>query len=279
MRTRNYLPMNLQLFGGLDTDDDDTLIMDDTDDLDNTPEQDPPADDEGTEDHPADDKDGVDDTPESDPEPEKDKPEPLDTQEWVKRRLARAERAFERKFLEEAASESDGVQLERRELPKAVRLWNVLKHNPDVSRAVDELLRKSGEEGKLKPLTAVRPDARINRLESEFDLREAELELKYSDPVYRKYSEEIKDWAEAEGLDITNPKTLRLAVKAWKSDNQGKLLANKPKPKAAPAADPKRKAAALVGGKSPVKATPIDYRKASDADILKSMGISLFTEE
>lgn len=267
---RPMLGMNLQMFAeDVDPETDDSLITDvDTDDDQTTSSEEDEQVVSDTQDDPEDDT------------PSKSTPELDDNTSWVKNRLARAERSFERKFLEEAASQSDGVQLERQELPKAVRLWNILKHNPDVSRLVDEVLNKAGEEGKLKHLSQVRPDAKISRMEADFDLREAELELKYSDPVYKKYSEKIKDWAEEEGLDVTNPKSLRLAVKAWKADNAALLLAEKTKSKPkTTVTDPKRKSAALVGGKSPVKGTIVDYRKASDSDILKSMGLSLFTDE
>ncbi len=266
---KSYMPMNLQLFGA--DPEDDTLLVDDEDTIvDPEPEDvEPEVDPEDTE---------VDPEEPADPEPAK--PELDDNTDWVKRRLARAERSFERKFLDEVASESDGVQIERKELPKAAKLWNLLKHNPDVSRAVDEAIRKAGDEGKIKPLSEIRPESRISKMEAAFDLREAEMELKYSDPVYKKYSQEIKDYAEDEGLDISNPKALRLALKAWKMDNQPKLLADKGKTKATTPVDPKkRKSAALVGGRSPVKSTPIDYRKSNDADILKSMGLSLFSDE
>lgn len=275
--TRTLLPMNLQLFA----EEDPTLFLDD--ETEETVEETTEETTEETEEETEEKEESSEETTEETTEEteEKKTTELDDNTPWIKKRLARAERSFERKFMEEAASLSDGVQVARDELPKATRLWNVLKHNPELSSKVDELINNSIKEGKLKSLKEIRPESRVDEGLSRLDLREAELDLRYSDPVYKKYEKQIKDYAEDEGIDIVNAKALKLAYKAWRGENSRLLMAEAEK-KGAQKATQKaqvKKSAALAGGRAPVRQTQLDYRKASDKEILSNLGMSLFTDE
>ena len=121
----------------------------------------------------------------------------------------------------------------------------------------------------------------MNNLDAKIELKETQLDLRYSDPVFKKYEKQVMEYAEDEGLDVNNAKTLKLAYRAWKGENSRLLLAEaeqKGQKKATKDAQVK-KSAALAGGRTPVKANPMDYRKASDKEILDNLGLKLFVDE
>jgi hypothetical protein len=288
-----HVPMNLQLFAG--ENDDVNLFTTDDDDLGTSVEQEiseeQPEEElsEEVSEEPAEEENAEESEESKEEEPSEEennakkskKSELDDNIPWVKKRLARAERSFERKFMEEAASLSEGITVARDEIPKAVRLWNVLKYNPELSQKVEELITNAAREGKFKSLKDVRPESKVDESIARIELKEAQLDLRYTDPIFRKYEKQIMEYAEDEGIEINSAKALKLAYKAWKGENARLLMADAEK-KAQQKAVQKtqtRKAAALASGRSPVKSVQIDYRKASDKEILNSMGLKLFTED
>lgn len=208
-----------------------------------------------------------------------------DNRQWQKR-LERAERSFERKFMEEASSLSDGVKIERGDIPRAARLWNYLKLNPEISSKVQTLLEQ--ESSNAKPLSSQSNNPfssssrEGNEYEERLNLKEAKIDLKLSDPVFKKYESQILEWAEDNEIEIRSPKQLQLAYKAWKGENSALLMANAEAQGQKKALEQKdAKASAKLAGKaaSPVSAPKIDYRKASAKQVLEAEGLSLFKDE
>jgi len=224
-------------------------------------------------------KDGeADDASEDDAEDGKDKKpsEPDDATPWGKKRLARAERAFERKFMDEINAESDGHEIPRRDLSKAVKLWNTLRVNPELSARINQLVSTEITSGKAKTLDLVQPTGGVDVREQRLALRESKLEFRESDPVYRKYEQEILEWAEDEGLRVRTERDLKGAIREWKGAHARTLSA-----KADVQKPPAKKPSSVVppaGAKSQGGKTqgPIDYRKTSTQEILKREGTSFF---
>jgi hypothetical protein len=202
--------------------------------------------------------------------------EPDDTTPWVKKRLQRAERTFERKFLEDANGESVGHEIPRTDLPRAVKLWNTLRVNPELSAKVNELIATEVRGGNAKTLDLVQPTGGVDVREQRLMLRESKLEFRESDPVYRKYEQDILEWAEDEGLRIRSERDLKGAIREWKGAH-ARTLATKAEPKAT---QQKRPTTTVnpTGGKqqSSNVQRPGDYRKMSTQDILKREGQSFF---
>lgn len=207
---------------------------------------------------------------------------PEDNNALWQKRVERLKRSEENRFLEEANSLSDGVQLGKGDIPKAVRLWNMLVHNPELSTEVNEIITKALSEKKAKELHEISGTTKIGSFEARLAVKEAKLDMKLSDPVYRKYESQILDWAEDNEFDIKSAKDLAMIVKAWKGENSAVMtanMANKAKQKAE--TEIKSKQDAKLAGKvaKPVKGINIDYKKASDRDILKAEGLSLFSDD
>lgn len=277
-------PINLQHFAGEDftpdvggtaTDDlvpgaDGSLSIEDTEDADETT---------GAED--TDEAGGEED---AEPKTEDAKPpEPDDTTPWVKKRLARAERAYERKFMDELNAESDGHEIPRKDISKAVKLWNTLRVNPELSARVNQIVSEEIVSGKAKTLDRVAPTGGVDIREQRLALREAKLETRETDPVYRKYEQDILEWAEDEGLRIRSERDLKGAIREWKGAHARTLATQAESKKAAPARQPaKSTVAPPVGKQSQVSGkhtSPIDYRKTSTQDILKREGTSFYIPE
>lgn len=206
-------------------------------------------------------------------------------QQW-QTRLHRAKRAAERELLEEASSLSEGVRIEKSEIPKASRLWNFLKVNPELSTKIQSLIEEETKAGSAKPLNSQKDNPFSNGQSSDYEerlnLKEAKIDLKLSDPIYKKYENKILEWAEDNEIDIRNPKQLQLAYKAWKGENSSLLLANAEARGQKKALEQKdEKAGVKLAGKSvsSVTAPKIDYRKASAKQVLEHEGLKLFHED
>ena len=106
------------------------------------------------------------------------------------------------------------------------------------------------------------------------------LDLKASDPFFTKHSKKILEWAEDEGFEIYDAKSLKRAYLAYKG-SQGVLDKadeeyHKQRQKSKTDARKKAKVATSKKGGSPKKAQ--DFRNMSDADILAASGLKLFTD-
>ena len=206
----------------------------------------------------------------------KDKSEPDDTTPWVKKRLARAERAFERKFMEDINADSVGHEIPRQDLSKAVKLWNTLRVNPELSLKVNQLISTEVQSGKAKTLDLIHPTGGADIREQRLALREAKLDYRETDSVYRKYEQDILEWAEDEGLRIRTERDLKSAIREWKGAH-ARTLATKAEPKKAA---PKAKSTVVPPTGRTKSAPPkIDYRKASAQEILEREGLSLFSPD
>jgi hypothetical protein len=211
-----------------------------------------------------------------------------DTKAWQKR-VERAKRSMERDFLAEVNSLSDGVTIERKEIPQATRLWNLLKANPQLNRDVTNIIDKVNREGKLTDLRAYASNPlnqnvqrNSDATEDRMELYEARLDLKFSDPVFKKYESEVMKWAEDNDFPIKSKKNLDVAYKAWKGENSSKLVAHveaKTKKKANEVKKQKKDAKLMNKKVSAVKGKSLDYRKASDREILEAEGLSLFQDD
>jgi len=214
---------------------------------------------------------------------------PDDNNKAWQKRVERAKRSIERDFLAEVNSLSDGVAIDRKEIPQATRLWNLLKANPELTRTFQGLIDEASKQNKLIDLKSYANNP-LNRnvtsnsdsTEDRMELYEARLELKFSDPVFKKYESEITKWAEDNDFPITSKKNLEVAYKAWKGENSSVLMAHaeaNAKKKASQVTKAKKDAKLVNKTVSPVKGKNIDYRNLSDTDILKAEGLSLFRND
>lgn len=231
-------------------------------------------------------------TSEEGDEPETDETtvtEPDDNNKAWQKRVDRLKRSQERDFLAEVNSLSDGVTIERKEIPQATRLWSLLKANPELTQQIQGIIDTASKSGKLTDLKtyAQNPlNSNVSRnsdaTEDRMELHEARLDLKFSDPVFKKYESAIMKWADDNDFPIKSKKNLNLAYKAWKGENSSTLVAHTEAniKKKASATKQATKDAKLVGKTvSPVKPKKINYRTASDQDILKAEGLSLFKDD
>ena len=189
----------------------------------------------------------------------------------VQKRLERKDAQFVKQV-----SEIAGVQLEATEIPQSARLWGLLKANPELSDAVDLVINSHLRNGKAKEIA----NSDLNR-ESKLELKEAVLDMKLEDPLFRKNADKIIEWAEDKGYPVNSKKSLQLAVLAWKGSKDAILS------KAKQSSEQKKqfvkqttqKRAGVQGGASAKANTPSDFRKMSDKDVLTRNGLSLFTDE
>lgn len=170
-----------------------------------------------------------------------------------------------------------GTNLDMNEVSSASRLWGLLKENPELSKAIDQVIDQHLTTGKAKIPT----EKTVSTKEIELDKKEAILDLKISDKLFSKNSDKILNWAEEQGFEVTNKKSLQLAYLAWKG-SQGKVIQatqklNEQKKQATKKAV--RQKAAVQSGKSSKSKGKLDYARLSDSDVLASEGLSLFTED
>lgn len=189
----------------------------------------------------------------------------------VQSRLDRMEKQYTQQ-----AREAAGVEVSRQEVFDALNLWGFLKLNPRLSKDVQSQIDAFIESGKY---VAQKRSGR-NSKEDELNKREAVLDLKASDPFFTKHSKKILEWAEDEGFEIYDAKSLKRAYLAYKG-SQGVLDKadeeyHKQRQKSKTDARKKAKVATSKKGGSPKKAQ--DFKKMSDADILAASGLKLFTD-
>lgn len=266
-------------------DDDENLLVDDPDvdpavdpnpdDTDPAPDSDPDPtpDDPENPDDPADD---VDPEPGTPPAPAKGAKitftaeQQAHVDQLVEGRVARAERSFQRQLAEAA-----GVELEAGEPVSAARLWGILKANPELSAAVQETIDLYVNNGR-----ATMPSAPDNT-KVELSKREAIVELKESDSDFAKNSKTILEWADENGFNVVDGKSLKLAYLAWKGENSALLMAQAQleAQRKTQAKKQQKQGAALERGKGTPAPKKVDYRSMSDNDILANEGLSLFVDE
>ncbi len=167
---------------------------------------------------------------------------------------------------------------DRQELAEAVRLWKYLEHNPEVAAAVRSVLHTSP--GKM-PTYEGRRGSSEGSSGSAIELKLATMDLRARDKLFRKFENDVLDWADFKGVPVKDEKSLNLAYQAWKGANIH-LLTAKAEAKGAKKAlegRNKAKAAGMVPRKGGAKTGKPDYRKMSDTDVLKSLGLKLETED
>lgn len=190
----------------------------------------------------------------------------------VQQRLDRQEGKLLKEF-----SDVAGTDLNIEEVGSASRLWGLLKTNPDLSRAIDQVIDQHLRSGK-----AVVPEAKqISTKETELEVKEAVLDLKLADKNFNKNSDKILRWAEDQGFDVVSKKSLQLAYMAWKGSQAKVVQATQKIQEQKKQATKKaiRQKAAVQGGKSSKSKGKVDYARLSDNDVLASEGLSLFVDD
>lgn len=192
--------------------------------------------------------------------------------EIVQSRLDRMEKQYMKQVREAA-----GVEVSRQEVLDALNLWGFLKLNPRLSKDLQSRIDAFIESGDY---VAQKRSGR-NSKEDELNKREAVLDLRASDSFFAKHSKKILEWAEDEGFEIYDAKSLRRAYLAYKG-SQGVLDKadeeyHKQRQKSKADARKRAKVATSKKGGSPKKAQ--DFKNMSDADILAASGLKLFTDD
>jgi hypothetical protein len=198
----------------------------------------------------------------------------------VKDRLAANDRRWQTKLDAAVAQAKASLPADA---TKALEFWNYLKANPRHSAAINQFLSNNPWEN--HPREEAAPKAKEADLEAtlkrEFALRDTLAELR-SDEVFKKHEAAIREYAEENEFDLDKPRDLKAAYKAWRGENARLLAANarlqgqrdaKTAKEQAKGAKLQGASGAKGGGKQP------DYRKLSDAEILKRDGLKLFTSE
>lgn len=213
-------------------------------------------------------------TEESKPQPVFDKKQQAEVNKLIKARLERQETTLVRDL-----SKAAGVEIAHEELAPATRLWGLLKSNPELSRTIDGVIAEALSKG-----TAKAPDTKNNTVDAvtqRLELKEAILDLKAADTTFGKNADKIIAWAENEGYEITNGKSLKMAYLAWKG-SQGKIAEAIQKSTAKRKQETKKmmqKRATVQSTKSGTNTGKTDYRRMSDSALLASEGIQLFTDD
>lgn len=197
--------------------------------------------------------------------------------EIVQNRLERQERSIINRITSASGVDMEGMA----EIERAAKLWGLLKENPELSAYVDQAINQAIQQGKARipqPKQTSQTDTKL----AELSKKEAILDLKASDKVFARYSNEILSWAEQEGFEITDERTLKLVYNAWRGANAQRLQKSKEKVSAKKKAEKqtkKQKAQVQKGKSKRSSAKPVDYRKKSDRDILAEEGLSLFVDD
>ena len=190
----------------------------------------------------------------------------------VQQRLERHESKLLKEF-----SDVAGAELSIEEVGSASRLWGLLKVNPDLSRVIDQVIDRHLQAGK-----AVVPENRqTSTKEAELEIKEAILDLKLADKNFNKNSDKIVKWAEDQGFEVFNKKSLELAYMAWKGSQAKVVQATQKLQEQKKQATKKavRQKAAVQSGKSAKSKGKVDYSKLSDKDVLASEGLNLFVDD
>lgn len=265
--------------------DNESLFTDDT--LEDAPEEDVDLEDEDVDEELSDeetleDPEEQDDAEEQDdsteeptkPQPLFDKKQQAEVNKIVKERLDRQNSALLRDL-----SKSAGVEIAHDEVTSATRLWGLLKANPNLSKEVDGLIAFAFQKGSAKAPDA--PETSVDAITQRLELKEAILDLKASDTLFSKNADGVVAWAENEGYEITNGKSLKLAYLAWKG-TQGKLAEAVQKSTAKRKQETKKimqKRATVQSAKAGVRTGTSDFRRMTDSAVLASEGLSLFNDD
>jgi hypothetical protein len=252
---------------------DEDVVDDDTDVDDEDDETDDDVEDDDTEDidEPEDEVDDE-DVDDNDKSVKFDNQQQKELNRIVKTRLERHEGKLLKDF-----STVAGTELSMNEVSNASRLWGLLKENPDLSKAVDRVIDQHLSEGK-----AVAPESKhVSSKEVELEVKEAIVDLKLIDKAFNKNSDKILKWAEDQGFEVTNKKSLQLAYMAWKGSQAKVVQATQKLQEQKKQATKKavRQKAAVQSGKSSKSKGKLDYTRMSDSDVLASDGLNLFIED
>lgn len=147
-------------------------------------------------------------------------------------------------------------------------------------REVIEFIERAGPQAKARIQQVINEiaesmpgDNRHEELERELALREAMDEIAEKDEAFLKRKSEFLDWCENEGIEVSDPRTLRLAYRAWRNDPVNRALAGE---------GTKTDASPPQGRVSPKGTgipTPKSPREMSDEEFLRSQGLELFEPE
>ena len=189
--------------------------------------------------------------------------------EIVRTRLERQERAFH-KEIEQVA----GTSFEKGEVHNAANLWGFLKLNPEISNAVQQIIDAHIAQGRYTQ--PHRESTQSNTLA----VKEAIIDLRESDKTFNKNYKVVMDWADDQGIDIVDAKSLKTAYLAWQGANGSIIKANEQlaKKRQEQKQSQKTRASVMSGNKGSRKGSP-NYSKMSARDILAAEGLSLFTED
>lgn len=193
-------------------------------------------------------------------------------EDMIQNRLERADRRLDQQYRNAA-----GVEVNRNEVFAALDLWGFLKLNPQLSDNVQRLIDEVVSKGNF-----VKQDKRENSAkEDALGKREAVLDLKATDTYFARHSKDILDWAEDEGFDIVDAKTLKQAYMAYRGSKGvlDRADAEHRKKQQAKAKNDTRKQAKMATGKSKNGKRNADFTKMSDADVLAATGHKLFTDD
>lgn len=209
-------------------------------------------------------------------------------QKRVKDRLERQARKFEREKeqirtqAQEEFRRKVAFGVDDHTLKQAVSLWKYLEANPAHAATINSLLEKNPWQNHPNLDTGEQssPEDLLAQVRRELDLRDTLAQLR-QDPLYRKYEDEIRDYAEDEGFDLDNPRDVRKAYLAWRGENAPRLAANARLQGQRDASKAKKRAsrARLQGSSGPRGARKVDPSKLSDQEFLAQEGLSLFTKD
>lgn len=299
----------LQLFAGKagpgpdDLDDD----LDEDEDLDTDADEDADDDDETEGEEPEDEESegGDDEGEEGSPSKQKGKKpegseEKLIPQSRVKSiiqdRIARVEKKYQRE-IETLKSETSkikdqvineiksyaGVDFDEATAKEALRFYAYLQANPTHAQAWNEYLVRNPWKNHPQfqdKSSRVKPEEIEAKLEAKLELQETLRDLR-QDPLFKKYEQRVRDYAEDEGIDITTAKGLKMAWKAWRGENTRLIAANARTEgeRAAKKAKDKKQSAKLQSSSGPKASAKKDPTKLSDKDFLAAKGLSLYTND
>jgi hypothetical protein len=251
---------------------DDSAADDDIDDT--TDDESVSSSEDGDDEDASGEDDSTDDPKATKKQPLFDKKQQAELDKIVTTRLARQNEKLVRDL-----SAAAGVDISHEEVTSASRLWGLLKANPELSKSVDGIIAEALSKGTAKAPESKTSDDASKRVA----FKEAVLDLRASDVMFNKNSQKILAWAETEGYEVSDAKTLKLAYLAWKS-TQGKVTeaaqkAATQRKQAEKKAMQKKATVQSAKSTAGVHKSALDYRKMSDADVLKAEGKSLFIDD
>lgn len=191
----------------------------------------------------------------------------------VEKRLQRDRAVREQEF-----SQAAGIRMTHEDAKKASALWGFLLANPEINEALGKMVEQGRAQGGLREVPQASP---VDERQKALDLKEAVLDLRLKDSIFRDNERDILEWAEINDYEIDDPRTLRLAVLAWKGENIALVTAKTSADKAVKeaAAQKAKDDAQLLPGRGTRSQKPVDYKNASAKDILKAENLSLFTND